>query len=176
MLYTVTPHLRTPDLHPNSGQSYTESHSFSYCIYFLSLLMHLSYVPFLTNSYCLISLYCLISSYCIYLIFKLHRVSWLISYCLILFLIAWVCFYILMLFISSFLLAFFFFLHLFIEYIWFNYSSQTLLGIFLMFPDSLFPDVSHCCHRMWPYLSDVSRFCHWVWPYIIEVCEQMTNY
>ena len=109
----------------------------------------------------------------LFILFKLNRVSWLISYCLILFLIAWVCFYILMLFHF---LAFFFLLHLFIELILFNYSSQTLLGLFLMFPDSLFPDVSHCCHGMWPYLSDMSRFCHWVWPYIKEkVCEQLIN-
>ena len=35
----------------------------------------------------------------------------------------------------------------------FNYSSQTLLGLFLIFPDSLFPDVSHLCHIFVTFLS-----------------------
>ena len=106
------------------------------------------------------------SSYCIYLlvwfidlillshlIFKLHRVSWLISYCL---------FHLIFLSLFSyfdavpFLLSywhFFFLLHLFNELILFNYSSQTLLGLFLMFPDSLFPDVSRLCHIFVTFLS-----------------------
>ena len=51
------------------------------------------------------------------------------------------------------LLAFFFLLHLFIELILFNYSSQRLLGLFLMFPDSLFPDVSRLCYIFVTFLS-----------------------
>ena len=67
-------------------------------------------------------------------LFLSHTVSWLISYCL--FHLIFFCLFLL------FLIGFIYFTASF------NYSSQTLLGLFLMFPDSLFPDLSHCCLRI----------------------------
>ena len=147
--------------------SYTESHSF---FFFFSLF----FVPFINSYFLVLSHFFLLHIFIYFiLIFKTHR-DFLLSLSFNFFesvFISWCCF------ISYFLLPFFFLLHLFIELILFHYSSQTLLGLFLMFPDSLFPDVSHCCRIMWPYLSDVWRFCHRVWPYIKEkVCEELTKF
>ena len=62
-------------------------------------------------------------------------------------------FFLLYLFIELILLP-----HLIIQVIYFiasfNYSSQSLVGLFLMFPDSLFPDVSRLCHILSRFVTE----------------------
>ena len=142
----------------------------SWCIYVMSHLLILIVLFLSTVSFLLIAFI-----YNFTVSFNFQATQSLLAYFL-LFLIAfffWVCFYFLtlshFLFLNGLFLAvsfnlFFFLLHLFIELILlphliiqviyfiasFNYSSQTLLGLF---PDSLFSDVSHLCHIFVTFLS-----------------------